>query len=217
VKIENLRKKNIFNFSLSALLFLALCAIIFYVNYQNSHSQKEIDDIKKQTLLIRNQGNEIQSKTIEIKKYKELWKTIDENKRNTFGIKVDDVNKSLDVLSEKYSITKPAIKITLPEALNDGIFFRQTISVLFSRITLSFIALDDAKAIMFLKEFTSSIPGYLIVNNFEIRKGKNYSTQDLIDISTGKSFGIIDVKADIMWYSFKEKETKAENNKPNNQ
>jgi hypothetical protein len=213
VKIQSLRKKNIINFSLTIFLLAVFIAIILFVNFQNNNLRQDIDRTKNQTSQIRNQGVEIESKTIEIKKYKELWKTIEDNKKNITGIKVDDVNKTLDSLGEKYSITKPVIKITLPEALNDGIFFRQTINVLFSKITLSFNALDDAKAIMFLSELTSSLPGYLVVNNFEIKKGKNYSSQDLIDISVGKISGTIEAKADILWYSFKEKETKPEASK----
>jgi hypothetical protein len=71
---------------------------------------------------------------------------------------------------------------------------------------LNFSAANDVKAFGFVSEFLESIPGFIIVTDFEIKKVKVYSNQDLIDISTGKGKGNVTGKLDFFWYVGKSKE-----------
>ncbi len=210
MKIELLRKKNIINFSSSLLLLSAFVASVIYSSYKNQDLSRKIEDLKSETSQIISQTQELQSKTMELKRYKTLWPTLTENKKNTAGIKMDDVNAKLAAMAEKYTIINPAIKVSLPENLSGGLFERSRINVLFTTINLNFEAVDDARALGFLADFSASLPGYAVLNRMDIVRSKEYTNQDLVQISVGKGGGAIKSSVDISWYAFKEKEKSQE-------
>ena len=176
--------------------------------------QGKVDKIKSETSSFKTQAVELESKTTEAKKYQTLWKKLTDNKKNTGGIKMDDVNAKLVSAAEKYNITGTNIRVTLPEVLKDGLFNRATVQVLFTTVNLTFSSVNDIKALLFVNEFIESLPGYPIITAFEIRKNKDYTTQDFIDISSGKSSGAINGKLDFFWYAYKELEKKTGETKP---
>jgi hypothetical protein len=128
---------------------------------------------------------------------------------------MDEVNANLAAIAEKYTISNPVIKVALPETMKDGLFKRATVNILLTTVNLSFSAVNDIKALAFISEFLDSLPGYVIVTNLDLRKGKQYTEKDLVDISTGKSFGAITGRVDFTWYVYKKKdEPKIEDKKP---
>ncbi len=208
MKILHLRKKAIINFSISGILLIMLGAIIFYNSSQKAVLQSKINQTKSETSRIKAQTEELQTKEAEIKKYLELWKQIEHNKKSVSGIKMDNVNTILDVVSAKYNVKNTKIKVTLPETLKEGIFNRKTVNILYTTAALEFQTVTDIAAISFVVEFINSLPGYVIIDNLEIKKSKpQYSEQDFVDIASGKSAGLINGKIDFFWYVYKNKET----------
>lgn len=205
MKILKLRKKIIVSFSVVGVLFLVFVAIILLTYYEKKDATAKVELIKSDIAQIENQISELEIKIVEIKKYQGLWKSLSGNKKNTAGIKMDEINSSLALVAEKYAIFDPVIKVALPETLKDGIFKRSTVSVLSTNVSLSFSAADDVMALSFVTEFINSIPGYVVVTNMEIRKSKSYTDKDLIEISSGKNSAAVSGKLDFVWYAYKEK------------
>lgn len=209
MKIIDLRKKNIINLSISGVLLLIFGGGVFYDIHQRNNLQSKVDKIKAETLQIQNEATDLQSKAAELSKYKQLWTKISDNKKITNGIKMDEVNAKMTSIAEKYSILPPAIKVTLPETLKDGLFDRSGIIVLLSTVNITFNAASDTRALSFISEFIESLPGYTVITNLQIKKTKDYSNQDLIDLSSGKSSGAVSGNIDFYWYAFKAKEASA--------
>ncbi len=207
MKILHLRKKNILNFSITGVLLVIFSGVIFYNIHQRNSLLSNVDKIKSETLQIQSETTDLESKAIELSKYKELWTQINENKKITNGIKMDEVNAKMSLLAEKYSILPPSIKVTLPETLKGGLFERDTITVLLSTVNLSFSAANDIKALSFISEFVESLPGYTVITNLQVKKNKDYTNQDLIDLSSGKNSGTVSGVVDFYWYAFKIKES----------
>ncbi len=185
---------------------LVLSAIFSYNSGQKDNFTANINKIKSETSAIKDQAAELQGKTSEIRKYKAILEKMDENKKSTSGIKMDDFNSKLKALAETYRIFSPTVKVVLPENLKDGIFQRTTIDVFFTTVNLSFDALDDVAAISFVSDLISSLPGNVTVNNFEMKKSKDYSDQDFVAITSGAGKGNISGKLDFYWYGYKNKE-----------
>ncbi len=214
MRIIDLRKKIIVNFSASGALLLIVGVIFGFYLKEKSGVESKIEKIKSETSALKNQASEFESKTTEVKKYRELWENLTPNKKITSGIKMDDVNTKLATIADKYTISDPAIKVTMPEVLKDGIFKRDTVSVLFTTVNLTFSAVNDVKALLFISEFLESLQGYPVVTNLEIRKAKNYTSQDFVSISSGKFSGAISGKVDFSWYAYKDDEKKSDEVKP---
>ena len=213
MKVPNLRKQIIRNFSIAGAFFVAFGVIFHYHSNQKNTVKTKIDSINAETSQIEVELSDLQSKTAEIKKYKDMWLTISQNKKNTTGIKVDEVNSKLSATAAKYSIGNTALKLSLPETMKGGIFDRKTVSVMMSTATITFVAPSDIKAMMFINDFVTSLKGYPVITSFSISKSRNYKTEDLIDISTGKLSGLLDCKIDFFWYVYKDQEKK-EDTKP---
>ena len=213
MKTSELRKKIIINFSTSIGLILVFSAIFSYNSGQEDKFATTINKVKYETSAIQSQAAELQSKTSDIRKYKAILEKMSENKKSTAGIKMDDFNSKLNSLAATYRIFSPTIKVVLPENLKDGLFQRTTIDVFFTTVNLSFDALDDVMAISFVSDLISSLPGNIVVSNFEMRKAKDYTEQDFVEITSGKAKGNISGKLDFYWYAYKDKKDKASEEK----
>jgi hypothetical protein len=205
MKISSLRKKIIINFSVTGVLVVTFGLSIFFNSYQKNSSKEKTEEIIKETMELEKKTTDLQKKTIEIKRYISLWLNLSDNKKSTNGIKMDDINATLVSVADKYSIKNPEIKVALPETLKDGLFNRSTISVSFTTANLNFRAVSDTKALLFIEELFKSIPGYQVITNLDLKKDKDYTTEDLIALSSGKSSGNVSAKVDFFWYSFKNK------------
>lgn len=207
MKIVALRKKIIINSSASAILLIVLSIIVFYNLSQKGGVDEKVNQIKSEAAKIKFEAIQIQSKTSEAKKYKELWNNITENRKLTDGIKMDEVNAKLNSIADKYNIEKPSIKVALPQTMKGGVFDRKTVNVLFTTVTLSFNSYDDVKVMYFLNELFDELPGYAVITLLDIRKTKDYETEDYIAISTGKDSAMVSVNVNFYWYVYKAKET----------
>jgi len=204
-KTQNLQRKIIANIAGSVALASLLIVIIFYLIEVKSSSEENIKKIKLDTSSIRNQKTELEGKLNDAKKYKEVWKIIDDSKKNATGPKMDDVNNNFATLALKHNIANQTIQVSLPELMSGGIFDRKTIKISRSTASISFEAVSDLKANNFITEFFNKLPGYPVITELSIKKTKKYSADDLVLISSGKNAAAISVKADFTWYTYVEK------------
>jgi hypothetical protein len=217
MRIPDLRKKIIINLSISGVLFVAFAGVVNFYFHQETNVQEKVAKINSEISQIQNQTSELENKTAEVAKYTTIWKGMSPNRIAASGIKLDEFNTKLTAVSEKYSITNVNLKISVPEVLNEGIFKRESVEILFSPVSITFNALSDIRAISFLNEFIESLQGYPVVTSFELKKTKDYADQDLENISSGKGVGVVSGKIDFFWYVLKESQAaidakKAKNN-----
>lgn len=205
MKISFIRKNIIISFSVSAALLLLLGLTVKYTLKQQAAITAQIDKIKTEAIATREQAAQIQNKSIEVEKYKELWKNLSDEKKDTSGIKIDFLNNKLATISAKYNIITPKVKATLPENLKGGVFDCRTVNVALSQVDLEFDAASDIRALSFISDLVKSMTGRIVINNIEIKKVKKYESQELVDLSAGRSGGLVRVKFGFFWYSYKEK------------
>ena len=205
MKIQRLRRNIIINLVASAILVLIAIGIFLYLSSTQDSSSLEVVKIRNETNEIRSQAQDLESQTKDARKYKDIWKALDENKKSTQGIKMDEVNTLLASLAEKYNIFIPSIQVLLPENLDAGVFQRKTLSVSYSSGTLSFESLSDVKALYFISEFFNNLPGYTIISTIEMGKLRKYLPEDYVNISLGKNPSILKVKVIFSWYTYHDK------------
>ncbi|NBV06984.1 MAG: hypothetical protein EBS06_07125 [Proteobacteria bacterium] len=206
MKLINLRKNIIRNFTASGVIVVIFALITLYSIIQKKSELEEIAKLNSETSVIKAKSEEVKNKIAESKKYQEIWKTITANKKFIGTIKADEIISKMEAIGQKYSINKPNIKLTIPENVEGtNLLKRSTITVTVSKVSLDFEALNDAKALYFISEFLNSIPGYPVVSNFEMSKTKKYTDEDLIRISSGNTSGAISVKVEFFWYIYKDK------------
>lgn len=215
MKIPILKKQIVRNFSVAGVFAVIFIGVFYYYSHRKSSVQTKIDAINSETSQINVELSDLQSKTAEITKYKDMWLKISRSQKDTSGIKIDEIKESLTKIAGKYSITDQNIKLSLPEVVKGGVFDRKTIGVMMTTASITFTAASDVKAMMFINEFISSLKGYPVITSFSISKSKDYSNEDLIKLSNGTSVGIVGGKIDFYWYIYKEPEKK-ENEKPIN-
>jgi hypothetical protein len=204
MKIVTLRKRIALNFTVSLLIIVSASFVIYLYFKNQTETRNKISDLSNKTNAINAEVHELQSKTVEIAKYKESWQKLSENKKNTSGIKIDDFNSRLEETAKKYFVTTKDVKINVPDALRNGIFTRDTIDILFTTVSIKFSAISDTMAMAFIADFVNSLQGYYVVTNVELKKEKDYSAQDLKDIALGKTVGNVEGKLDFFWYVSKE-------------
>ena len=206
MKIQKLRRIIFINITTSIVLIAAFASIFFYILNLGIKSEQNAQKIRTETIALKARSVELEGKIKEAKKYQEIWKTIDKNKKNTQVIKIDDINKILNDIAQKHNVLSPKIQIILPVALNDGVFKRSSINTLYATGSLSFRTIDDITAMEFIQDFISQLPGHIVLTSTELRKEKNYSSQDLVDLSKGISSGNVLAQLNFSWYSYRDKE-----------
>ncbi len=208
MKITNLKQKIKINIIIAVFMIISIFSVAFFYNYFNTNFQSEklklTDDISN----IKSKISEIEGKSQENKKYKEIWKKISSKKKLNTGIKNEEVEKIRTNLAQKYFINDSKLKMNVPENLTNSVFKNETLDILYTEGELTFLSYNDVKAIQFAEEFYKSLHGYVILKNFEIKREKKYEPKDLKEISTGKNQGHISGKIEFAWYVFKENKTK---------
>ena len=185
--------------------------------YLNNSFLDQYDKIIMDVAEIKNKTQEIEKKTLENKKYMEMWSKINQNKKSLDGVKVEDVNKIALNLAEKYSITNAILKISVPENYPSKIFQNETISIIYSIGELSFSAYHDVKALQFVDELMKYLHGYPILTRLEFSKERDYTVKDYFDISVGKSNAAIKGRLIFSWYVYKEADSSKNKESPSNQ
>jgi len=205
MKVEQLKKNIIINSSILTVLVIIFSGCLFFVFYQKRNSDEQSNKINTETESIKAKTSSIAGKASQAKKYKELYSQIPLEKRTNFtGIKMDEINSKLKTIGDKYYITSREIKINVPENLKDEPFKLKTMNILYTTVVLNFRSYTEDKAFLFIDEFLKSLNGYTILTNMDIRKEKEYTSENLISISAGKGNGNVTTKAEFYWYSFKE-------------
>lgn len=208
MKIQILKKRIIKNFLVAGVFTIIFSSTFYFYHSKKSGVESKISAINEETSQFNIELADLQSKTAEIKKYKDLWQTIPANKKNTEGIKIDEINAKLTSIANKYGISNPKIKLSLPEIIKAGVFDLKTANVMITTASINFTAINDIKATMFANEFLNSLQGYQVVTSFNISKTKEYTLQELLDVSTGRSSGAVNGKIDFFWYVYKDLEKK---------
>lgn len=204
MKIDKLKKQIKYSaISIVTLVTLISVLLIMYI-YINNSFLDQYDKIIMDIADIKNKTQEIEQKTQQNKKYMEMWSKISQNKKSLEGIKVDDINKLVANLGEKYSITNSIFKISVPENFSSSVYKNDTISLLYSIGELTFKSFNDIKALQFANDFIKYLHGYAIITRFEFIKEKDYEIKDYFDISTGKISGAIQGKLVFSWFVYKE-------------
>jgi len=143
MKITKLRRNITANATGTAFLLFFLSVLVFYFLNNKSKKEKEIQAIKSDTVTVKGEIVELESKINEAKKYKEIYKTIDESKKSTKGIKMDEINNNLGSLAQKYNIYLPNFQALLPVKVEGQLENLKTVELLYTTGTLTFSAIDD--------------------------------------------------------------------------
>jgi len=202
MKILKIKKTIQYNLIFSFLIISATVGAVYYFNLSNKELEEEQNKIVTDVSRIKAKTSELETKTLENKKYAEIWLRIDERKKLALAIKIDEINQLVANLAGKYSINNHTLKVNLPESFPNEIFKNDTAPLSYSSGELTYTAYQDIKAIQFADEFIKSLHGYPIVTNFKFSKDKEYENQDLFDISTNKNLGVINAKIIFSWYIY---------------
>ncbi len=208
MKITNLKQKIKINIIIAVLMIISIVSVAFFYNYFDTNFQSEKLKLTDEISNIKSKISEIEGKSQENRKYKEIWKKITVKKKLNTGIKNEEVEKIRINLAQKYFINDSKLKMNVPENLSSNIFKNETLDILHTEGELTFLSYNDVKAIQFAEEFYKSLHGYVVIKNFEIKREKKYEAKDLKEISTAKNQGHVSGKIEFAWYVFKENKSK---------
>ena len=189
-------------------MIVSIVSVAFFYNYFDTNFQSEKLKLTDEISNIKSKISEIEGKSQENRKYKEIWKKITVKKKLNTGIKNEEVEKIRINLAQKYFINDSKLKMNVPENLSSNIFKNETLDILHTEGELTFLSYNDVKAIQFAEEFYKSLHGYVVIKNFEIKREKKYEAKDLKEISTAKNQGHVSGKIEFAWYVFKENKSK---------
>ena len=206
-KIDYFKRKIVVRSAIFVLMVISvLSATIYHIKIQQ-YDDLKISNIKNQIDDLKKKSSDIKKMVQDATRFKLLWKQTDVRKKNFTEIKIASINEQFVALTKKYNISKPVINISVPEALDGGVWATKSLGVNLINFNITFEALTDVMAMDFLSDFINSLPSYVIINNFEIKKPTKggYSDDGLIKISNGEFSGLVIGKIDFSWYYLKPK------------
>ena len=212
MKIEKIKKVIKYSIGIAVILCGLIVFLIFMYFHLNNSFIVQYEKILADIADIKIKTQELERKSLENKKYMELWSQINEKRKSFNGIKIEEINKIVNNLAEKYSISNTIVKINIPENYPNNIFKNETLSILYTVTEISFNCFHDIKAIQFVNELIDSLHGYPIITKFEFSKESDYTIKDYFDISSGRSVGKLKGKLVFSWYVYKEGPPQSQSN-----
>ena len=206
MQIAIIRKKIIKNIAITIVFATFLAGSIFLKIYRENLLQERIRNIENEAMKTSQQATEMEQKATEAKKYRDVWKTLSNEKKMITGIKSEKVTETIDIIAEKYHSQIDSVKLSIPQNMQGESFDYKTVVVVASKVTLLFKAFTDIDALNFLIDLKKSIPNYIVFKTVEIKKEKKYEQEDYVNIAIKKTGGLIICKAEFIIYAYKDKE-----------
>jgi len=209
MQIAIIRKKIIKNIAVTIVFVTFLAGSIFLKIYRENLLQERIKTIESDAIKTSQQAAEMEQKATEAKKYRDVWKTLSNEKKMIAGIKSEKITETIDIIAEKYHSQIDSVKLSIPQNMQGESFDYKTVVVVASKVTLLFKVFTDIDALNFLNELKKSIPNYIVFKTVEIKKEKKYEQEDYLNIAIKKPGGLIICKAEFIIYAYKDKEKEA--------
>ena len=209
MQIAIIRKKIIKNIAVTIVFITFLAGLIFLKIYRENLLQERIKAIENEAIKTSQQATEMEQKATEAKKYRDVWKTLSNEKKMIAGIKSEKVTETIDIIAEKHSSQVDSVKLSIPQNMQGESFDYKTVAIVASKVTLFFRVFTDIDALNFLIDLKKSIPNYIVFKAVEIKKEKKYEQEDYLNIAIKKPGGLIICKAEFIIYAYKDKEKEA--------
>ena len=209
MQIAIIRKKIIKNIAVTTVFITFLAGSVFLKIYRENLLQERIKTIENEAIKTSEQATEMEQKATEAKKYRDVWKTLSNEKKMIAGIKSEKVTETIDIIAEKYSSQIDSVKLSIPQNMQGESFDYKTVAVVASKVTLLFKVFTDIDALNFLIDLKKSIPNYIVFKTVEIKKEKKYEQEDYLNIAIKKPGGLIICKTEFIIYAYKDKEKEA--------
>ena len=206
MQIAIIRKKIIKNIAITIVFATFLAGSIFLKIYRENLLQEKIKTIENEAIKTSQQATDMEQKATEAKKYRDVWKTLSNEKKMITGIKSEKVTETIDIIAEKYHSQIDSVKLSIPQNMQGESFDYKTVVVVASKVTLLFKVFTDIDALNFLIDLKKSIPNYIVFKTVEIKKEKKYEQEDYLNIAIKKPGGLIICKAEFIIYAYKDKE-----------
>ena len=206
MQIAIIRKKIIKNIAVTIVFVTFLAGSIFLKIYRENLLQERIKVIENEAIKTSQQATEMEQKATEAKKYRDVWKTLSNEKKMIAGIKSEKVTETIDIIAEKHSSQIDSVKLSIPQNMQGESFDYKTVAIVASKVTLFFRVFTDIDALNFLIDLKKSIPNYIVFKTVEIKKEKKYEQEDYLNIAIKKPGGLIICKAEFIIYAYKDKE-----------
>lgn len=176
----------------------------FYRSYMINLDQKNIKDLEEYVNLIK-KNKEDTSKNVSLaQKYQDRWYNASSRKKSQQNIDPNLINSLIEKLKVKYDIDQFEFNMSVPKKIDQLYSTSKSLNLFVSNCQLSFNSADDIRTIYLLKDLVRFLNGYVVINDFSIQKDKDYEFKDLLDISEGKSSGLLAISLTFDWYVIKD-------------
>jgi competence protein ComGC len=203
----HLKRNIILVFFISILIFIFVLGLLEYNRRVHINNSLDIVSIENQISDLEKKSADIEAMVRDAKRFKVLWDKTNEKKKNFTEKKISSISEDFTSLAKEYNISKSSINISVPQILSTGVWKTQNLDVVLINFNISFDAMTDKLAIDFIRKFINGLSGYIIVDNFEIKKNLQgeYSNDMLVKISNGEFYGLVSSKINFYWYYPKQK------------
>ncbi len=193
----------------TSILFVVSVIFIALFSYQLTNQGAEIS-YKNDSQNLRNQVGEMKSKIIlsdaSIAEWNEKVRQKHEFRE---GIQVDFSKVLINKLEEKYRIKGMNITLSTPEARPD-FADNKFVNIMFSNLTLVFLAYTDIDAYSFIEDLQKELPGYVQVKNISFVGINEINEEVLASLERGDKNDIVSIKVDLLWHDLLDKPEVAE-------
>ncbi len=208
MKIKKLKKTIIINSSIAVVLIASFVAISIFIFNLNNISLQKIRQIKAETGITKAKTAQNNKKLIDIAKYEKKWTNLSDKEKSTRTIKSTEVKEIVDALSKKYHIKDMQFAMQVPQKLNKGQFKKGSIEVYLTTGKISLGSTDDIKALKFVQELSTTLPGYMIIEKLSLNKNKEYTEREFVALSQTGSISKVRTRIQFHWYSKKSTQEK---------
>lgn len=203
--VKKIKNIIVFNLSLVTALIAIFVGISIFIFNLNNIALKKIVTINLQINQINVENKKNNNRLLNIIKYEKKWSQLPDKYKSTQIIRSNQVNQIISKVSQKYHIKDVSFTMDVPSKLSTSKFKKDSVEVYLTSGNMSFEASDDVKAMSFIKDFFSTLPGNIVIENISLTKPSNYSNNDYVAISKNGYLSKIRARVKFYWYSNKDK------------
>ncbi len=171
LKYKKMRKRLTVETGIAAAVLFVLAGVNYYLDSEIMTNTQQETALQGNILGIAQQISDLERKYDLLKSSLLEFKALKQKQEDgNFNVSRTETKDMFDKLRKEYRISNLTLSVT-PETPKTGeAYSRKTSQIMESNVTIQFDALSDLHVFAFMQSLTDTLPGFLSISDFSIRR-----------------------------------------------
>lgn len=205
MKVQQTHKRLIIELLIYLVVVVLGAAACFFMSGQLEQSKKKVERVESQVDKLKQKIRLSDVTNVEFAEAVRKWQSLSPEAKKLTGLRINDAKDMVDYFKEAYELYGVSTSFSKPQELSDKAFKKDTLSTVYSEVSVNFSSVSDAHAFNFVHALEQYFPGYIQVTSFSLSRNQDLTQDIFYNIVAGEQIPTVTATLVFKWWDFKER------------